>query len=39
VLSRYEEETGLPAVDPIIDGPGRIVDRIEQEFEFHKEVA
>ena len=35
MLSRYEEETGLPAVDPIIDGPGRIVDRIEQEFEFH----
>jgi hypothetical protein len=29
-----EEETGLPAVDPIIDGPGRIVDRIEQEFDF-----
>jgi len=32
VLASYEKETGLPAVDPIIDGPGRIVDRIEQEF-------
>jgi len=32
VLASYEKETGLPAVDPIIDGPARIVDRIEQEF-------
>jgi len=32
VLASYEKETGLPAVDPIIDGPARIVDRIEQDF-------
>jgi len=32
ILARYEKETGLPAVDPIIDGTARIVDRIEQEF-------
>lgn len=33
VLQKYEAETGLPAVDPIIDGPERIVDRIAQEFD------
>jgi len=32
VFAGYEKETGLPAVDPIIDGPARIMDRIEQEF-------
>ena len=32
VLSQYEAETGLPTIDPIIDGTARIVDRIVDEF-------
>ena len=32
ILAQYEAETGLPAVDPIIDGTARIVDRIAEEF-------
>jgi len=32
VIDRYARETGLPAVDPIIDGAGPIIDRLMQEF-------
>lgn len=32
VFERYAKETGLLVIDPIIDGAGRIVDRIEAEF-------
>lgn len=32
VFARCAEETGLPVIDPITDGAGRIVDRIEAEF-------
>ncbi len=30
VLRHYEAETGLPCVDPLIDGVGRIVDRVQE---------
>ena len=32
LLDQYAEETGLPVIDPIIDGTGPIVDRIASEF-------
>jgi uncharacterized NAD-dependent epimerase/dehydratase family protein len=32
VLERHTRESGLPAVDPIIDGVGPIIDRLLQEF-------
>jgi len=32
VLDRYARESGLPAVDPIIDGVGPIVERLLREF-------
>lgn len=32
ILSQYTDETSLPAIDPIIDGAGLIVDQIEKEF-------
>lgn len=32
LFARYASETGLPVVDPIRDGPGKIVDRIAVEF-------
>jgi uncharacterized NAD-dependent epimerase/dehydratase family protein len=30
--ARYAEETGLPCVDPILDGTGLIVDQLRREF-------
>ncbi|MEM8560963.1 MAG: DUF1611 domain-containing protein [Pseudomonadota bacterium] len=32
VLAQYAAETGLPVVDPIIDGAAKILDRITEEF-------
>jgi hypothetical protein len=32
VLERSATETGLPTVDPIIDGVGPIIERLLQEF-------
>lgn len=32
LLQEIERETGLPAIDPIIDGAGKIVDRLLSEF-------
>jgi uncharacterized NAD-dependent epimerase/dehydratase family protein len=32
MLARYAAETGLPCVDPIKDGVGPLVDRLQQEF-------
>jgi uncharacterized NAD-dependent epimerase/dehydratase family protein len=32
VLAQYERESGLPCVDPIIDGVAPIVDAIQREF-------
>ena len=31
-LRECEEQTGLPAVDPILDGAGKIIDALEKEF-------
>lgn len=32
LLQRYHRETGLPCVDPLVDGVGPIVERLLQEF-------
>ena len=32
ILKRYADETGLPCVDPLIDGVQPIIDRLRQEF-------
>jgi uncharacterized NAD-dependent epimerase/dehydratase family protein len=32
LLALYATETGLPCVDPLIDGVGPIVDRLQSEF-------
>jgi hypothetical protein len=32
MLARYAAETGLPVVDPLIDGVGPIVERMLAEF-------
>jgi uncharacterized NAD-dependent epimerase/dehydratase family protein len=32
ILARYRDETGLPCVDPLLEGAGPIVDHLLQEF-------
>ena len=39
ILKQYESETGLPTVDPIIDGTARIVDQIAEEFDIEQHRA
>ena len=38
-LAEYEAETGLPVVDPIIDGAAKIVDRIIGDYGFTQQRA